>query len=373
MESDAMSVVDYYIPVRITLKGTPDEHLTRMPNFASDNPRFGSIVLGNSQDSLYTVAVDESEDAEASRLYVDRNNNEDLTDDGDATWDEEKSTYRSKEALIDLAYEGLVSPVPYPVVFYRYRHRLQDELIAYRNGYRVGQFFVDDSSYKVAIFDDDLNGRFDELDRGALLVDLNGDGSLDGSDDSNEIYALNQPFVLGERVYRVSRISPPGDVVYFTRADTMLYLREDLLAGMNAPSFRAYGIDGTIVDLDDYRGKVVLLDFWATWCKPWQKELPALQNVYRKYQSRGLEIIGMNLDYDLELVKTFLSENDIRWPQIANGRGWDMPLADLFKVSGIPKKLLIDRKGIVRFKDLHSKNLEARVHDLLSESSNSAN
>jgi hypothetical protein len=80
-----------------------------------------------------------------------------------------------------------------------------------------------------------------------------------------------------------------------------------------------------------------------------------------------LEIIGVNLDYDLQGLSKFIQEQQIAWPQISTGEGWDMSLVNLFKVNAIPKNFLLDRNGIIRYKNLHGKNLRAKIIELLNE------
>lgn len=367
MESDAMSVVNYYYPKRIALQPSPPEANLKLPRFLSPSPRFGALSIGDEADSLITIVVDENQDS--SRLFVDKNNNGDLTDDGDPGWDEDYPEYRTKEALIDVKYanSGPEAAVPYPVVFYRYKNRLQDAVIAYRNGYRKGEITLQDTTYRVAVFDDDVDGRFDELDAGALVIDLNRDGVLDGKSDSPEYYALSSPFNVNGTTYRVEEITRSGDRLTVSIADTTVFPGFAQQIGMRAPQFRLQDIDGQLVDLKALRGQVVLLDFWATWCQPWENHRGDLKRIYDKYHHRGFEIIGLSLDYDLDLLKTYVSEHNLRWPQIGDGRGWEIPVVGLYNIRAIPKNLLLDKNGVIRYKDLYGKKLETKVYELIQE------
>jgi len=365
MESDAMSVVNYYYPQRIVLQDAPLEANLKLPRLNA-SPKFGALVLGNGADSLVSLVLDETE--ASSLLYIDKNNNEDLADDGDGGWDEEHAQYRTKEVLVDVNYRSSgQAAVPYPIVLYRYKYRLQDTVIAYRNGYREGTVMLKDTTYRIALFDDDADGRFDDMASGALVIDLNRDGILDGQSDSPEYFALSTQLHVNGTTYRVQSASPSGDKLTLAIADTMVSPKTALEVGMRAPQFRLPDLDGNLVDLAALRGQVVLLDFWATWCPPWEEHRSRLKSIYDKYHHRGFEIIGVSLDYDLELLKRYVAEHHLRWPQVADGRGWDMPVVSLYNIGAIPKNVLIDKKGVIRYKDVYGKKLDGKVYELILE------
>ena len=106
-------------------------------------------------------------------------------------------------------------------------------------------------------------------------------------------------------------------------------------------------LDGKPVSLADYRGKLVLLDFWATWCGPCIVELPNVKAVYEKYHDKGFEIIGISLDTDEAALRKFIRENQLPWRQVFDGEGWKTPLVKKYGVRGIPAQFLIDREGRV--------------------------
>lgn len=101
------------------------------------------------------------------------------------------------------------------------------------------------------------------------------------------------------------------------------------------------------VSLADYRGKVVLLDFWATWCGPCIAELPNVKEVYEKYRDKGFEIIGISLDTDEAALRKFIKENQLPWRQVFDGKRWETPLVQQYGVRGIPAQFLIDQEGRV--------------------------
>jgi len=368
MESDAMAMVNYYYPKRIVLSPYTREAQLKLPEFKSAQPLFGALQVGNGADSLVTLALDESQSDGFSFLYIDKNNNEDLTDDGEPQWDIDEGEYWSKEALVDVHYKNGDMAVPYPITFYRYKNRLTDAIIAYRNGYRVGQIALKDTIYKLAVLDDDLDGLFNDYEHGALVIDVNRDGVLNGHTDSPEFFSLLAPFNVHGHPYKIKSIVPSGERVKFAPLDTTVTPKAALELGTPAPTFRSAALDGKVIDLAEHKNQVVLLDFWATWCKPWEMELESLLRHYDRYHPRGFEIVGVNLDYDLDLVREYIQTKNISWPQIANGSGWNLPLAEIYNVDALPKNFLIDRNGMIRYKNLQGAHLSAKIYELLNES-----
>jgi peroxiredoxin len=122
--------------------------------------------------------------------------------------------------------------------------------------------------------------------------------------------------------------------------------------------------DGSTVNLADLRGKVVLLDFWATWCGPCREEVPNVVAAYNKYHDQGFEVVGISLDQDSNQMTQFAAQNGMVWPQYFDGNGWGNSLAQRFSVHSIPQMWLLDRQGRVVTKDGRD-NLDRQVVDLL--------
>lgn len=129
-------------------------------------------------------------------------------------------------------------------------------------------------------------------------------------------------------------------------------------------AFKAY--DGREVNLSQLKGKVVLVDFWATWCVPCVKAMPRVKAAYQKYHATGFEIIGISLDDEEAPLKKFLKEEQIEWPQHFDGKGQDNKFAVEFSLGRIPAVWLIDKKGKIRFIDPEEK-LEESIQLLLKE------
>ena len=128
-------------------------------------------------------------------------------------------------------------------------------------------------------------------------------------------------------------------------------------------------LDGKPFTTADWKGKVILVDFWASWCAPCRAELPRVEQAYSQFHDKGLEVVGVSCDKSATDLKSFLADNkDIVWPQMFDSSqpGWNS-LAAQFGINSIPTMFLIDKKGIVRTVDART-NFEELIPKLLSES-----
>jgi len=130
-------------------------------------------------------------------------------------------------------------------------------------------------------------------------------------------------------------------------------------------------LDGAAFSTKDWKGKVVLVDFWATWCGPCLAELPRVKKAYLDFHAKGLEVLGVSCDSDGEELKAFLGKNkDMPWPQLFDAKEnpklqWN-PLAKQWGINGIPTMFLIDKKGTLRSVEARE-NFETEIPKLLAE------
>ena len=143
-----------------------------------------------------------------------------------------------------------------------------------------------------------------------------------------------------------------------------------MVAGLEAvgkPLALAFtALDGREVDLAKMTNKVVLVDFWATWCGPCVKEIPRMLKLYEDHHAKGFEIVGISLDESKADLEAFVAKKKLPWPHSFEGRGWKSLLAKQYGVNSIPRMWLVNKKGLVVSTDARE-NLEEEVATLLAE------
>jgi len=137
----------------------------------------------------------------------------------------------------------------------------------------------------------------------------------------------------------------------------------------NAPDFTLRSANGANLRLQEQRGQVVLLNFWATWCGPCRQELPHLNRIYDKYRSAGFVLLGVNIDDDPRLATELASKLGLKFPVLLDG---DKKVSRIYDMSAMPATLMIDRDGRVRhihrgYRDGVEKTYEEQVRALLKE------
>jgi thiol-disulfide isomerase/thioredoxin len=146
-------------------------------------------------------------------------------------------------------------------------------------------------------------------------------------------------------------------------------IQSSLVPGVRFPDFDEKDLNGKPLSIANYKGKVVLLDFWATWCGPCVAELPNVLKTYEKHHAAGLEIIGISLDRenDKEKLISFTKENKMPWQQYFDGLFWQNKLAAKYGITSIPATYLLDGEGKIIAKNLRGDALETAVAKALEK------
>jgi len=151
------------------------------------------------------------------------------------------------------------------------------------------------------------------------------------------------------------------------RAEQAEKMRAQLVPGVVFPDFKQADVAGEPQSASKYKGKVLLIDFWATWCGPCVKEMPNVKQVYEKYHAQGFEVLGISFDSDLGKLKDYVAKNKIPWPQILDEKGTDAALGGRYGVVAIPSTFLIDREGKLIAKNVRGEALEPAVAGALAK------
>jgi peroxiredoxin len=182
--------------------------------------------------------------------------------------------------------------------------------------------------------------------------------------DGRTLAQLHQDDAAKQRFEEYLKLKPGDDPAHQRVARYIA--RPELARARMAPPFSFTSTDGKVIAMDDLQGKVVLLDFWATWCEPCREALPHIRKVSKKFQGQPLVILSVSLDSDETKWKEFIGKNEMTWPQYRDG-GFTGPIATMFGVTAIPHTFTIDADGVLQEEHVGDASIEGKLKKLLSQ------
>ena len=143
----------------------------------------------------------------------------------------------------------------------------------------------------------------------------------------------------------------------------------DITVGVKAPDFTAPNPEGKMLTLNKILGKVTILDFWASWCKPCRVENPNFVRIFNKYHEKGLEIISVSLDREGQKSAwvSAIEKDNLNWYNVSNLKFWQDPIAQLYNISSIPATFVLDSEGKILATRLRGQQLEAKIAELFAD------
>jgi len=149
------------------------------------------------------------------------------------------------------------------------------------------------------------------------------------------------------------------------QAQMMVEKTEAIKVGNEAPELILPMSNDKDLALSSLRGKVVLIDFWASWCAPCRKELPNVKRCYEKYKNKGFEILGVSLDKDRSAWLEAISTEGLTWPQVSDLKYWQSEACQIYAIQSIPYTVLIDKEGKIIATDLRGADLDKKLAEVL--------
>lgn len=137
--------------------------------------------------------------------------------------------------------------------------------------------------------------------------------------------------------------------------------------GEIAPDFTAPNPEGQMLSLNALKGKVTIIDFWASWCRPCRIENPNLVRLYKRMHDKGLEVVGVSLDKNRASWLRAIEDDGLIWNHVSNLQYWQDPVAKLYSVRGIPAAFVLDKDGKIVAKNLRGRQLDAKIEELLAD------
>jgi thiol-disulfide isomerase/thioredoxin len=366
-----------FIPAVVKLVDERPAAITKEPAYVG-KPKYGAFKVGNGPKAVTFFAIDE--DAKTSKIYIDYNQNGDLTDDGSGNWDKAVDVqgvpnFRS----IVTVHASWGTPLE-ELESGSYSLYLYKRIGATSFGYskvtgRTGKVTLGGKRYSVEIAENNSDGIFTVPATGDLTrrpcefyIDLDGDGTFKGIQQEvngkkmllPERFSMTDPIQIDEQWYYIRPNVSGSQIQFITTTatgksepaqSTEPKAKIVLSAGEPAPDFIAQTPDGKPINLSDFKGKVVLLDFWATWCGPCQASMPGLEKLYQDVKDQGVVVLSLNVydtkaPFDIWIKKHSGSDYNFNFAFDPAGRDDKTSIAaHTYGVTVIPAMFVVGRDG----------------------------
>ena len=349
-----------------------------------ESPLYGILELGDpAKPTKITVLADDSRTH--PRLFVDSNGDGDFTNDAPAVW-----APRPYDSEHKMQFGGATVPIKTPdgtlnvgLTMFRYdptdpdprRKSLSDKIIYYGDYAREGEIRLGGKTYHALLIDALTGGDFrgrkpisDVDDSGVLLwLDMNGNGIFDRT---GEKFDAAKPFNIAGTTYEIKNMRQSGASFEIGLSDkTVAEIAPplNLSKGHFAVAFTAKTMDGKTIRFPaDFRGKMVLLDFWALFDAPGRDAMASLAKTYNAYHNQNFEIISVSLDPQnfADKITAFAKSSGMAWPEIYDGKYWAADIALKYGIESIPRAFLIDGDTgeiLAEGANLHGEGLESAL------------
>lgn len=370
-------------PHRIDLTDQRPPQIKRIPADVT-NPLYGVLTIGPAESAAHFNVLLDAPPGRRTRLFVDANGNGDFTDDPRPQWDTKSYIGGDRRNYTEMI-GGVTVTVPYGRTRLPLHLNLRryDPADAVRAGYqgallctpdyaREGDLKLGAKTYHAMLLDAIVGGDFRGLLGGGatgifLLIDVNGNGLFDAR---GEFYSAGQPFNIGGITYELRGMTASGETMDLVKSAAKVAEippPPDLRIGKVVPSFAKKATSGAAIHFPaDYRGKIVLLSFWASDCGVCAAEMPDVVRAYHLFHAQGLEIVGVSLDHEnaAAQITGFTKRVGMPWPQIYDGKWLQADVAQLYFVQRTPTSILVEGdtgRVLASGADLRGANLQKTV------------